>query len=79
MGHKEPLAAGLGCLAKTVEHIAEKIIPLRSVLPSKRQIRCHNDPPLIRNLARIPDRTLCPSFHRRRHGLRFNLERSELI
>ena len=54
MGHKEPLAAGLGCLAKTVEHIAEEIIPLRSVTQSKRQIRRHNDPPLIRNLARIP-------------------------
>lgn len=53
VGQKAPLAACLGNVAKCVEYIAKRIVPLRSVFAAQRQIRGYKRPLLIGNIARI--------------------------
>ena len=54
VGQKAPLAARLGNVAKCVEYIAKRIISLRGLLPTQRQIRGYERPLLIGNITRIP-------------------------
>ena len=44
VGQKAPLTARLGNVTKCVEYIAKRIIPLRSVLATQRQIRGYKRP-----------------------------------
>jgi hypothetical protein len=53
VGHEAPLVARLGEVSKTVEHVSERIIPLRCILPAQRQIRSHKRPLLIRHITRV--------------------------
>ena len=53
VGQKAPVAARLGNVAKCVEHIAQRVVSLRSVLATQRQIRDYKRPLLVRYIARI--------------------------